>query len=81
MAIKREWIDPKLVGMIATRHCGECNKDVCMIYQGSYLRESDNIRDMRDIYKCIADCHAKWKYEMENPGMKFVRPLFSYKRE
>ena len=81
MPIKREWIDPKLVGTVAGRHCKECDKDAVMEYVGSYLRTDDNVKDMRDIYKCMADCEAKRKWEAKEPDMKWVNPLFSYKRD
>jgi hypothetical protein len=73
--IKREWIDRSLAGTVARKHCNECNQDAMMEYHQTYERDNG---DVRDVYKCIADCSAKWKYESQNPDLKFVHPLFGF---
>jgi hypothetical protein len=78
MPIKREWIDPRLMRTVALKHCTTCNQDDTMLYQKSFERTSG---EQRDIYKSIADCKAKWEYQVNNPDLKFVHPLLSYPKE
>lgn len=78
MPVKREWIDPRLAGTEAVKHCTECNREITMSYQRSFERTDG---DLRDIYKCLGDCPAKCKYQAENPDMQWVNPLFSYSRK
>jgi len=78
MPVKREWIDQKLAGTVAHKHCPECNQDVMMVYRQSYERTTG---EQMDIYKCFADCPAKWKYQVQNPDLKFQHPLFSYPKK
>ena len=52
-----------------------------MEYVGSYIRVGEDARpQVRDVYKCLADCEAKQNYEAENRGLKWKNPLFSYRR-
>jgi hypothetical protein len=78
MPIIHEWTDNKLKGTVATKPCRECNQNAVMQYVGTYRRDTG---DLYDVYRCIANCQAKIRYELENPVLKWTNPLFSYKRD